>query len=446
MMQRLILDDLLIWKDDPQRKPLILLGARQVGKTFILKEFGRTAFKNLVYVNCHNNPFAENLFADFNIERILYQIEQAYECHIVVGETLLFFDEIQEVKNGVASLKYFCEDKRDLHVVVAGSLLGVSLHKDESYPVGKVNDLRMYPMTFHEFLLANGRKQLADALLKMDWTSLSIHHDTLIEYLRQYYFVGGMPEAVAEWVESRDAKRVRSIQRGIIGSYIKDMSKHAQADIQRIQQVWNSIPMQLSKENKKFIFGAIKKGSRAADFERAIQWLLDAGIIYKVERVRTPEEPLKFYADDSAFKIFLHDQGILACLTGARSSSMLLGMEVFSEFKGAFTENFVLTQLKAQEKHDNLERNVFYYSKDNSTQEVDFVVQGANRILPVEVKAEENVHSKSLRVFITEDNAEKHFKGIRFSMKPYIDQGWMENVPLYGTEAFIRKEGLGCID
>lgn len=446
MMQRLILEDLLAWRDDPQRKPLVLLGARQVGKTFILKEFGRNAFNNLVYVNCHNNPFAENLFTDFNIERILYQIEQAYECHIIVDETLLFFDEIQEVKNGMASLKYFCEDKRDLHVVVAGSLLGVGLHKDESYPVGKVNDLRMYPMTFHEFLLANGREQLAGALLEADWSSLKIHHEVLTEYLRQYYFVGGMPEAVAEWIESHDAKRVRGIQRSIISTYTKDMSKHAGTDILRIQQVWNSIPMQLSKENKKFIFGAIKKGSRAADFEKAIQRLLDAGIIYKVERVRTPDEPLKFYADDSAFKIYLHDQGILACMSGARSSSMLLGMEAFTEFKGALTENFVLTQLKAQEMHDDFERNIFYYSKDNSTQEVDFVVQGSNRIVPIEVKAEENIHAKSLRTFIKESFAEKHLKGVRFSMKPYIDQEWMENVPLYGTEAFIRKEGLGCID
>lgn len=445
-MQRLIFDELLKWKNNPKRKPLILLGARQVGKTYILKEFGKQAFSNLVYVNCHNNAFANNLFVDFNIERIIYQIEQAYECHIVIGETLLFFDEIQEVKNGVASLKYFCEDKRDLHVVVAGSLLGIGLRKVESFPVGKVDDMRMYPMTFQEFLLANGREQLAEALMTMDWDSLLIHHETLTEYLRQYYFVGGMPEAVLEWIESHDAKKVRNIQRSIISSYIKDMGKHSKTEILRIQQVWNSVPMQLSKENKKFVFGAIKKGARALDFEKAIQWLLDAGIIYKVERVRTPAEPLKFYSDDSAFKVYLLDHGLLACMSGARSSAMLLGMTVFSEFKGAFTENYVLTQMKAQEGQDGMDKNIFYYSKDSSTQEVDFVVQGGNRIIPVEVKAEDNVHGKSFRVFVTEDNADKHLKGVRISMKPHIDQGWMENIPLYATEAYFKKEGLSCAE
>lgn len=445
-MKRKILEDLISWKIDPQHKPLVLLGARQVGKTYILKEFGRHKFKNMVYVNCHNNAFAENLFSDFNIDRILYQIEQAFECHITPGETLLFFDEVQEVKNGIASLKYFCEDKRELHVVVAGSLLGVSMRKDESYPVGKVDNLRMYPMTFHEFLLANDRKQLANALLEMNWDTLQIHHEILTEYLRQYYFVGGMPEAVQEWVVTHDAKKVRNIQQSIISTYLKDMGKHTKTDILRIQQVWNSVPIQLAKENKKFIFGAIKKGARASEFETAIQWLQDAGIIYKIERISTPTEPLKFYADSSAFKIYFHDQGLLACMSGARSSAMLIGMDVFSEFKGAFTENFVLTQMKSLEKHDDMERNIFYYSKDGSTQEIDFVVQSAERVIPVEVKAEENVHAKSLRTFITDDYAVKALKGVRFSMKPYIDQNWMENVPLYGVEVFFVNNGLGCTE
>lgn len=443
-MKRLIIDDLQAWKDDPKHKPLILLGARQVGKTYILKEFGRTEFENMVYINCHNNAFAVTLFTDFDTRRIIYQIEQAYECHITPGKTLLFFDEIQEVSNGIAALKYFCEEQRDLHVVVAGSLLGVSIREGESYPVGKVTELRMYPMTFTEFLWANGREQLSQVLSQLDWGMLHIHHDTLVEYLRQYYFTGGMPEAVGEWIETHDAKRVRAIQQDIITTYFKDMGKHSQSEILRIQQVWNSIPAQLAKENKKFVFGAVRKGARAADFEKAIQWLLNAGIIYKVERVLVPKEPLKFYADASAFKIYMADVGLLMCLSGVRSSAILLGMDVFSEYKGAFTENFVLSQIKALEKRNETERVIFYYSKDNSTQEVDFVVQGAGRIIPAEVKAEENVHAKSLRAFV-EENASSSLKGVRLSMKPYIDQTWMENVPLYATEAYFRHEGIGSM-
>ena len=443
-MKRLIIDDLREWKNDPRHKPLILLGARQVGKTYTLKEFGRTEFENMVYVNCHNNAFAATLFTDFDTRRILYQIEQAYECHITPNKTLLFFDEIQEVANGIAALKYFCEEQRDLHVVVAGSLLGVSIREGESYPVGKVTELRMYPMTFTEFLWANGREQLSQVLSRLDWNMLRIHHDTLVEYLRQYYFTGGMPEAVGEWIKTHDAKRVRAIQQDIITTYFKDMGKHTKSEILRIQQVWNSIPIQLARENKKFIFGAVRKGSRATDFEKAIQWLLSAGIIYKVERVLTPKEPLKFYADDSAFKIYMADVGLLMCLCGVRSSAILLGMKVFSEYKGAFTENFVLSQIKSLEKRNEMERIIFYYSKDSSTQEVDFVVQGAERIIPIEVKAEVNVQSRSLRAFI-EENKSFTPKGIRLSMKPYIDQVWMENIPLYATEAYFRHEGIGCI-
>ena len=442
-MKRRIYEDLKAWKDNPKHKPLVLLGARQVGKTYILKEFGKSEFENMVYINCHNNPFAEQLFTDFNMERIIYQIRQRYECNIVMGKTLLFFDEIQEVKNGVPSLKYFCEDARELHVVVAGSLLGISLREDESYPVGKVDDLRMYPMTFEEFLWANGRENLAQAVLNLEWDTIKMNEDMLTDYLRQYYFVGGMPEAVSTWLEGKDAKQTREVQRSIIATYNKDMGKHSKSEVTRIHQVWESIPAQLSKENKKFIFGAVKKGARAADFEKAIQWLCDAGIVYKVERVSKPQEPLKFYADSSAFKIYLLDVGLLACMTGARSGMMLTGMGVFSEFKGAFTENYVLSQIKSLENHDEMDKNIFYFSKDSSTQEVDFVVQGRMRVIPTEVKAEENVQSKSLRVFVCDDHKDMHLKGLRLSMKPYRDQEWMENLPLFCAGAFFTKEGLG---
>ena len=442
-MRRKIYDELVAWKDNAKHKPLVLLGARQVGKTYIVKDFGQREFENLVYVNCHNNSFANGLFTDFNIGRIVYQIEQAYEQKIVSGKTLLFFDEIQEVENGIPALKYFCEEKRELHVIVAGSLLGILLREDESYPVGKVDDLRMYPMTFDEFLLANGREMLADAVRNLDWDSMKMHHEALVEYLRQYYFTGGMPEVVSTWLEDHDAKKTRQVQRSILASYNKDMGKHTQAEVVRIRQVWNSIPSQLANENKKFVFGAVKKGARAADFEKALQWLADAGLIYLIARVSIPKEPLKFYADESAFKVYLLDHGLLACMTGARSSEMLIGMDVFSEFKGAFTENYVVTQIKSLELHDEMDKNVFYYTKDGSTMEVDFLVQGNSRVVPTEVKAEENVKAKSLRNFINEEFENYHLKGLRVSMKPYIDQDWMENIPLYSTEAYFRQEGLG---
>lgn len=442
-MRRNIYTELIKWKENPGHKPLVLLGARQVGKTYIVKEFGSNEFENMVYVNCHNNAFATNLFSDFNIERIIYQLEQAYEQKIVAGKTLLFFDEIQEVPNGIPALKYFCEDKRDLHVIVAGSLLGISLREEESYPVGKVDDLRMYPMTYDEFLLANGRELLVDAVRRLDWDSMALHYDTLVEYLRQYYFTGGMPEAVGTWIESHDAKKTREVQRSILATYNRDMGKHTKTEVTRIRMVWNSIPAQLAKENKKFAYKEVKKGGRAAEFEKAIQWLVDAGLIYRVTRVTKPEEPLKFYAMDAFFKVYMLDHGLLACMSGARSREMLLGMDVFSEFKGAFTENFVLSQIKSLELHDEMDKNIFYYSKDNSSMEVDLVVQTSDRVIPTEVKAEENVRAKSLRTFITEEFADLKLKGLRTSMKSYVDQEWMENIPLYATEAYFKNEGLG---
>lgn len=442
-MKRNIFKELQIWKEHPKRKPLVLLGARQVGKTYIVKEFGKQEFDNMVYVNCHNNKFAESLFVDFNMERIVYQLEQANEQKIVLGKTLVFFDEIQEVSNGISSLKYFCEELRELHVVVAGSLLGISIRKEESYPVGKVNDLRMYPMTFDEFLMANNRDMLAEAVRKLDWTSMTLQHDILIDYLRQYYFCGGMPEAVLTWIENHDAKETREVQRSILATYSKDMGKHTKAEVARIRQVWENIPAQLSKENKKFVFGAIKKGARAADFEKAIQWLVDAGLVYRVTRVSKPQEPLKFYSDESAFKIYLLDCGLLSCMCGARSKEMLIGMDVFSEFKGAFTENYILSQIKSLELHDEMDKNIFYFSKDNSSMEVDFIVQGHNRVIPTEAKADENVHAKSLRLFVTEDFNKFNLKGLRVSMLPYREQEWMENIPLYSAEAYFKEEGLG---
>ena len=434
-MERSIYQQLLAWKEAEDRKPLILLGARQVGKTYILKELGTREFQNLVYVNCHNNPFAQSLFSDFTTSRIIQAIEVNYEVKIEPGQTLLFFDEIQEAPNAISSLKYFCEDMRQLHVVAAGSLLGISLREEESFPVGKVNTLNMFPMTFTEFLMALGRTQLRDVVLAGDWEMMCSLSGLLTEMLRQYYFVGGMPEAVAIWAATSDPKMVRQAQHDILDTYYRDFGKHSNALVHRIRQVWDSIPAQLAKENKKFIFGAVKKGARAADFEKAIQWLADAGLIYKVHRVSAPKYPLKFYKDNDAFKIYMLDCGLLALLTESRPQDMLLGNNSFTEFKGAYSENFFLQELMGIGHIPT-----YYYSKDNSRLEIDFLVQQDGRVVPCEVKAEENVKSKSLRTFVTEEWAELHLNGIRCSMKPFADQDWMRNIPLYGIEGFFHPQ------
>ncbi len=432
-MYRRIIKDLTDWKLRNKRKPLILLGARQVGKTYIVKEFGQESFSNFIYVNCHQNTAATELFRDMDTKRIRREIERLYDKKIVDGKTLLFFDEIQEVANGVASLKYFCEDEPNLHVIVAGSLLGITLRENESYPVGKVETLRMYPMDFMEFLIARGRKGLVEVLKNLEWDTMRLANSELTEYLREYYFTGGMPEAVQEYISSEDIYKVRKIQKDIIDAYYRDISKHTKVLVTRIHQVWESIPAQLAKENKKFIYGAIAKGARASQFELALQWLLDAGLIYKVNLVKKPTMPLKFYADASAFKVFFLDCGLLACMSQANPNEMLLGENAFVEFKGAFTENFVVEQIKSLDKIP-----VYYYAKENSKLEIDFIIQ-SDRVIPMEVKAEENTKSKSLSTFVRIDNADNKMKGLRVSMKPYIDQDWMENIPLYSLWGYLNK-------
>lgn len=437
-MKRLIYNELNKWKNSTDRKPLILSGARQVGKTYILKSFGMNEFKNMVYVNCHQNEFTNSLFRDLMTNRIISEIERFYDTHIVAGETLLIFDEIQEAHNGIASLKYFCEDKPQLHVVAAGSLLGISLRSDESYPVGKVNTMKMYPMSFSEYLLAKGRIGLFDVLSELNWDSMKVMNEDFTELLRQYYFTGGMPEAVKKYIETGDTVQVRNVQHEILDAYQKDIAKHTKTQATNIRMVWNSIPAQLSRENKKFIFGAVRKGARAATYEESIQWLVDAGLVYKVERIREPSTPLKFYADHDAFKLYMFDCGLLACLSEANPNSMLLGMNPFVEFKGSFAENFVLQQFISSGC-----QSVYYYSKEKSTMEIDFLYQTNEKIVPVEVKAEENVKSKSLSTFVQQTFKEKTFKALRISMKPHIDQQWMENIPLYATESFIKKQMTG---
>lgn len=425
-MERSIYSSLKKWKESPTRKPLILQGARQVGKTYILKEFGAREYSEVVYINCDDNNDMQNMFVDYDVDRIIRSMSAISGVSIKPSTTLLILDEIQEVERGLASLKYFCEKAPEYHVAVAGSLLGITLHEGTSFPVGKVDMLYMYPMDFEEFLLAMGKEQLVELLRNNSWAALTPLRGMLTELLRQYYFVGGMPEAVKTYVERGDIWEVRSIHSKIIDAYRNDMSKHVpKQQVQRINMVWNSIPSQLARDNKKFIYGALRKGARANDFEIAIQWLVDSGLVHKVHRISKPVVPLKFYEDMASFKLFLLDCGLLGALSETPPEQILIGDNVFEEYKGAFTENYVLQQLKS------LPRTfVYYYSNDNSTLEIDFVVQHEAHVIPIEVKAEENLRAKSLRQFVT-DNSGLH--GVRFSMSDYREQDWLTNVPLWAV-------------
>lgn len=391
-----------------------------------MKEFGAREYSEVVYINCDDNNDMQNMFVDYDVDRIIRSLSAISGVSIKPSTTLFILDEIQEVERGLASLKYFCEKAPEYHVAVAGSLLGITLHEGTSFPVGKVDMLYMYPMDFEEFLLAMGKEQLVELLRNNSWAALTPLRGMLTELLRQYYFVGGMPEAVKTYVERGDIWEVRSIHSKIIDAYRNDMSKHVpKQQVQRINMVWNSIPSQLARDNKKFIYGALRKGARANDFEIAIQWLVDSGLVHKVHRISKPVVPLKFYEDMASFKLFLLDCGLLGALSETPPEQILIGDNVFEEYKGAFTENYVLQQLKS------LPRTfVYYYSNDNSTLEIDFVVQHEAHVIPIEVKAEENLRAKSLRQFVT-DNSGLH--GVRFSMSDYREQDWLTNVPLWAV-------------
>ena len=428
-MERSIITQLKAWKQSPLRKPLILAGARQVGKTYILREFGKREYENVAYINCDNNPAVAGLFAeDYDMKRVLLVIGALTGQTITPGRTLIILDEIQELPRGLSALKYFCEQAPEYHVAVAGSLLGVAMHRGESAPVGKADIIRMGPMSFVEYLMARGETQLTQILLSRDWPTIAMLHDRLTKLLREYYFVGGMPEAVSTFLKTNDANEVRRVQNDILYLYRSDMSKHVSADeATRISMVWQSIPSQLARENKKFVYGAVRKGARAKDFETAILWLMDAGLIYKVPRVREVGMPLKFYEDLNAFKIFMLDVGLLGALSEMAPALMLMSNNVMTGSKGAFTENYVLCQLKALP-----DTATYYYSREDSRMEVDFVAQHQGRIIPIEVKAEENLRSKSLRAFM---DRHEDLHAVRFSMSPYREQGWMTNYPLYAVQA-----------
>ena len=426
-MKRKAYTRLLEWKQDPHRKPLILKGARQVGKTWLMKEFGSREYASVLYTNFDIDERLRGIFdTDYDVPRILTALQALTGVIPRPGETLIILDEIQEVNRGLGVLKYFCENAPEYHVMVAGSLLGIALHPGTSFPVGKVDMLDIHPLDFEEFLWATGNEPLARLLPCPDWQLLKMLKSKFIDLLRQYYYVGGMPEAVFSYVQEGNLAKVRRIQENILTAYANDVSKHAPAsDVQRILMVLNSIPSQLAKENRKFIYGVLKKGARAAEFEVAIQWLMDCGILTKVPRVRKAGIPLKFYEDLSAFKLFFLDLGLLAALSGAPADMMLIGNQVFEEFKGMFTEQYVLQQMVARE-----DLQVYYWSSERSDGELNFLVQKGGRLLPVEVKAEENVKAKSLSHFVA---AHEGMKGVRLSMSDYRDQTWMENIPLFAV-------------
>lgn len=431
-MQRNIISQLIHWKNGSNRKPLILNGARQVGKTWALKEFGKTEYPHCVYFNCDQNERLKEVFSGgYDIPRIIKNLEALCAQKIEPSNTLLIFDEAQENPNVLTALKYFFEEAPTFHIATAGSLLGLSLHQGSGFPVGKVDLVNLYPMNFFEFVQATKGERLVSLLKSSRFEELGAFHTELKDLLRQYYCVGGMPEAVLAFTQNKSFDEIRTIQNAILFAYEKDISKHAkESDVQKIHLVWQNIPFQLAKENKKFIYNAIKKGGRAKDFENAIQWLIDAGLIYKVNRIKKPAIPLKFYEDFDSFKLFFLDCGLMAALSETPASQMVIGDNIFEEYKGAYTEQFVFQELRSVIKN-----SVFYFAKEDSSQELDFLLQKEANIIPIEVKAEENLRAKSLRQFVLENPA---CKGIRFSMSPYREQDWMTNIPLYlAQKAFL---------
>ena len=431
-MYRIAIEKLLKWKTSKHRKPLIIEGARQVGKTWLMKEFGRQAYADTVYINFDSNSRMAELFAsDLDTDRLIMGLELYAGRKIDPGKTLLIFDEVQEVPRALSSLKYFCENAPQYNIVCAGSLLGIALHEGTSFPVGKVDFLKLYPLSFREFLMATGKERFSELLDKLDFGMITSFKQIYIDALKQYYFVGGMPEAVQSFADNKDFNEARYIQKRILAAYEQDFSKHAPNEIvPKIRMLWNSIPSQLAKENKKFIYGLVREGARAKDYETAIMWLSDCGLVHKVSRVNSAGIPLKAYEDLKAFKLFVADVGMLGCMTGLRQRTLLDGNGLFTEFKGALTEQYVCQQLKTIE-----DLGVYYYTNDRGSCEIDFVIDTGEQIVPVEVKAEVNLKAKSLKTYQERFSPEV---SVRTSMADYKKEDWLINLPLYVVEEIAK--------
>ena len=424
-MYRRALEDLIRWKNSKTRKPMIIRGARQVGKTWLMREFGRTQYEQYAYINFDNNERMEHLFSgNLDISRIVTALQIESGVSIDADNTLLVFDEVQEVPNALTSLKYFCENAPQYHVIAAGSLLGVALHPGASFPVGKVDFMDLYPLDFLELMRALGEERLVDLLEDMDWEMITGFKGKYIDLLKQYYYIGGMPEAVKTFAETLDYRMVRQVQQRLLMAYEQDFSKHAPHEtVPRIRMLWDSIPSQLAKENRKFIYGLIRQGARAREYELAMAWLTDCGLVHKVSRISKPGMPLRAYQDFNAFKLFVVDVGLLSAMSGLDVKSLLEGNRIFEEFKGALTEQYVLQQLLAIK-----EIEPFYWSAETGSAELDFVIQSGMHVVPLEVKAEENLQAKSLKSYY---NKYRPKYTVRSSMSNFRQEEWMVNFPLF---------------
>lgn len=433
-MYRTAMKQLYKWKESKYRKPMIIEGARQTGKTWLMKEFGKQAYDECVYINFDSNTRMSELFgSDLDTDRLILGLELYSGKKIKPDTTLLIFDEVQEVPRALTSLKYFCENAPQYHILCAGSLLGIALHQGTSFPVGKVDFMKLYPLSYEEFLIATGNERFSALLDSKDYSMISAFRQTYIDLLKQYYFVGGMPEVVSNFIQEKDFNEVRLIQKRILEAYEQDFSKHAPNEIvPKIRMIWNSLPSQLAKENKKFVYGLVREGGRAKDFETAIMWLSDCGLIHKISRVNAGNIPLKAYEDLKAFKLFIVDIGLLGCLTGLNQHTLLAGNDLFIEFKGALTEQYVCQQLKMID-----DIGIYYYTNDRNSCEVDFVVDTGAQIIPIEVKAEINLKAKSLRVY--KEKYEPKI-AIRTSMADYKNEEWLLNVPLYALRSEITDQ------
>ena len=424
-MYRNKMEELKKWKESQNRKPLIIRGARQVGKTWLMKEFGKEYYEKCAYINFDDNSRMKNLFEeDFDLDRIIQGLKIESGVNIEPENTLIILDEIQETPKALKALKYFCENARNYHIISAGSLLGIAIHGEVSFPVGKVDFLDLTPLSFFEFLTALNEEELVKLLQENDFEMINVFNAKLKDYLKLYYYIGGMPEVVNSYVNNKDLLEVRRIQKTLLEDYEQDFSKHAPKNIvPRIRQLWNNIPTQLAKENKKFIYGLVREGARAREYEIALSWLIDCGLIYQVNRVNNSKIPLSAYQDFNAFKLYLLDVGLLAAMAGIDAKTLLEGNEIFEEFKGSLTEQYVLCQLK---QCTNLD--IFYWSSDTGTSEVDFISQIGTDNVPIEVKASENLQAKSLKTFVQKYNTKIN---IRTSMTTYRKEDWLINIPLY---------------
>lgn len=431
-MYRIAIEKLKRWKESKNRKPLIIEGARQVGKTWLMKEFGKLYYSDTVYINFDSNSTMKELFdSDLNVERIILGLELYTGKKIDFNNTLLIFDEIQEVPKALSSLKYFCENAPEYHIVCAGSLLGIALHQGTSFPVGKVDFLKLYPLSFKEFLIATGNERFADLLDKQDYQMITSFKQKYIDALKTYYFVGGMPEVVQNFVLNKDYNEVRSIQKRIFLAYEQDFSKHAPNEIvPKIRMLWNNIPSQLVKENKKFIYGLVREGARAKDYETAIMWLSDCGLVHKVSRINAPNNPLKVYEDLKSFKLFVVDIGLLSCMVGLHQQVLLEKNDLFVEFKGALTEQYVCQQLKTIE-----DLGIYYYTNDRGSCEIDFIIDTGKQIIPVEVKAEINLKAKSLKTYQEKFTPKL---SIRTAKTDFKKEETLINLPLYSIENIVK--------